>query len=100
MPPRRQRPLPRIDITLEDLPPPESNRTCRLNLSFTPAELAMLEKVARERGEQPGVLARTIILTVLQNSAATALAEKPDLLQMSPAEQQRALLEAFLIDKP
>lgn len=100
MPPRRERPLPRLDINLEALPPPESKRTCRLNLSFTPAELAMIEKAARDRGEQPSVLCRSIILTAFQNSAVRALAESPDLLTKSPAEQQRALLEAFSIDEP
>jgi hypothetical protein len=60
MPRRRERPLPRLDISLEALPPPESKRTCRLNLSFTEAELAMIEKAASERGDQPGVLCRTI----------------------------------------
>ena len=100
MPRRRERPLPRLDISLEDLPPPETKRTCRLNLSFTETELAMIEKAARERGEQPGVLCRTIILTAFQNSAVRALAERPGLLEMSPAEQQRALLEAFSIEEP
>jgi len=64
-------------------------------LSFTETELAMIEKAARERGEQPAVLCRTIILTAFQNSAMRALADRPDVLEMSPAEQQRALLEAF-----
>jgi hypothetical protein len=100
MPRRRERPLPRLDISLEALPPPESKRTYRLNLSFTEAELAMIEKAARERGEQPSVLCRTIILTAFQNSAVRALAERPGLLEMSPAEQQRALLEAFSIEEP
>ena len=95
MPPRRARPLPRLDISLEDLPPPESNRTHRLGLNFSDSELAMIESAARQRGEQPAVLCRTIILTAFQNSAVKALAEKPDLLTMSPAEQQRLLLEAF-----
>jgi hypothetical protein len=95
MPPRRQRPLPQLDISLEALPPPESKRTCRLALAFSDSELAMIEKAARHRGEQPAVLCRTIILTAFQNSAARALGEEPDLLTMSPVEQQRALLEAF-----
>ena len=99
MPRRRERPLPRLDISLEALPPPESKRTYRLNLSFTEAELAMIEKAARERGEQPSVLCRTIILTAFQNSAVRVLAERPSLLEMSPAEQQRALLEAFSIEE-
>ena len=97
---RYQRPLPKLEISLEALPPPESRRTCRLNLSFTKDELAMIESAARERGEQPAVLCRTIILTAFQNSASRALADRPDLLAMSPAEQQRALLEAFSFDKP
>ena len=71
MPPRRERPLHRLDISLESLPPPEPKRTYRLNLSFSGAEIAMIEKAARERGEQPGVFCRTIILTVFQNSAAS-----------------------------
>jgi hypothetical protein len=100
MPPRRQRPLPKLDISLEDLPPPESNRTRRLFLSFTDGELAMIERAARQRGEQPAVLCRTIILTAFQNSAVKALAEKPDVLTLSPAEQQRVLLEAFTFDEP
>ena len=74
MPPRRERPLARLDISLESLPPPESKRTYRLNLSFSEAEIAMIEKTARDRGEQPGVLCRTIILTAFQNSAVRALA--------------------------
>ena len=97
---RRERPLPRLDISLEALPPPESKRTSRLSLSFTEAEIAMIEKAARSRGEQPAVLCRTIILTAFQNSAMRALIDQPDLLEMSPAEQQRALLDAFSLDKP
>lgn len=80
MPPRRERPLQRLAISLESLPPPESKRTYRLNLSFSEAEIAMIEKAARERGEQPGVLCRTIILTVFRNSAVRALAGTPGLL--------------------
>jgi hypothetical protein len=53
---------------------------------------------ARERGEQPAVLCRTIILTAFQNSAMKALADQPDLLSMSPVEQQRAFLEAFAVE--
>ncbi|HSS75154.1 MAG TPA: hypothetical protein VLV54_00245 [Thermoanaerobaculia bacterium] len=66
-------------------------------VSFTEAELAMIEKAARARGEQPAVLCRTIILTAFQNSAMKALADRPDLAEMSPAEQQRAILEAFFM---
>lgn len=98
MPPRRQRPLPRLDISLEALPPPESKRTHRLNLSFSESELAMIEKAARERGEQPSAFCRTLILTVFQNSAMRALRGQPDLIDRSPSEQQRALLEAFSIE--
>jgi len=60
---------------LEDLPPPEPKRTERMMLSFSPSEIAMIEKAARERGEQPAVLCRTIILTVFQNSAMIAIEE-------------------------
>ena len=97
---RYQRPIPNLDISLDTLPPPESKRTCRLNLSFTPGELAMIEAAAQERGEQPAVLCRTIILTAFENSASRTVANRPDVLEMSPAEQQRALLEVFgLTDK-
>jgi hypothetical protein len=95
MPPRRERPLPKLPISLEALPPPESKRTERMMLSFSPNEMAMIEKAARERGEQPAVLCRTIVLTAFQNSAMKALAERPNLLDSSPVEQVRALLEAF-----
>jgi hypothetical protein len=67
-------------------------------LSFDENEMAMIQAAARERGEQPAVLCRTIILTAFQNSAMKALADQPDLLGMSPVEQQRALLEAFAIE--
>ena len=92
---RREHPLPELPISLEALPPPDSNRTHRLMLSFTAAELAMIEKTARHRGEKPAVLCRSIVLTAFRNSAAKALAGRPDLLDASPAEQQRALLEVF-----
>jgi len=95
---RRERPLPRLPISLEALPPPDSKRTSRLMLSFTEGEMAMIERAAKERGEQPAVLCRTIILTAFQNSAMRALAERRDLLELSAAEQQRALLEAFAIE--
>jgi hypothetical protein len=84
MPQRRQRPLPQLDISLETLPPPESKRTRRLALNFSDSELAMIESAARQRGEQPAVLCRTIILTAFQNSALRALAEEPDILTMNP----------------
>lgn len=95
MPPRRERPLPKLPISLEALPPPESKRTERMMLSFSPNEMAMIEKAARERGEQPAVFCRTIVLTAFQNSAMKTLAERPNLLDLSPAEQIRALLENF-----
>ena len=95
---RREHPVPNLPITLEDLPAPESKRTRRLMLSFTEAELAMIRTAARERGEQPAVLCRTIVLTAFHNSAARALAERPDLLEQSPAERTKRLLEAFAAD--
>ncbi len=94
---RREKPLPNLPISLEALPPPESKRTERMMLSFSPVEMAMIDKAAKERGEQPAVLCRTIVLTAFQNSAARALAVRPDLIELSPAEQQRALLDAFSI---
>jgi hypothetical protein len=95
MPSRRARPLPNLPISLEALPPPDSKRKSRIMLSFFENELAMIEKAAKARGEQPAVLCRTIILTAFQNSAMRALAERPDLLALSPSEQQKALLKAF-----
>jgi len=95
VPPRRQRPLPQLDISLEALPPPESKRICRLALAFTEREFVMIEGEARRRGEQPAVFCRTLVLTGFHNSALRVLAEEPNLLTMSPAQQQRALLEAF-----
>jgi hypothetical protein len=95
---RRERPLPKLPISLEALPSPESKRTNRMMLSFSDSENAMIERAARERGEQPAVLCRTIILTAFQNSAMKALAGRPDLLELSPGEQQKALLEAFSIE--
>jgi ABC-type hemin transport system ATPase subunit len=95
---RREKPLPKLSISLEALPLPEPKRTHRMMLSFTDGEVAMIEKAARERGEQPAVLLRTIVLTAFQNSAMRALADRPDLLELSPGEQQRALLEAFSIE--
>jgi hypothetical protein len=41
-------------------------------LSLTDAELAMIRKTARERGEQPAVLCRTIALTASKFSRASA----------------------------
>jgi hypothetical protein len=96
---RRERPLPKLQVSLEALPPPESKRTCRYTLSFSDSEAAMIHRAAEERGEQPAVLMRSIILTAFQNSAMRALAEEPDLLHMSPLEQQKALLTAFSIDE-
>src|SRR5258706_5131149 len=95
---RRERPLPKLPISLEATPQPDSKRTSRMMLSFTDGEIAMIEKAARERGEQPAVLCRTIILTAFQNSAMRALSDRPDLLDLSPIEQQKALLEAFSIE--
>jgi hypothetical protein len=95
MPRRREHPLPKLPISLEDLQPPESKRTFRLMLSFTGDELAMIEKTARSRGEKPAVFCRNVVLTAFRNSAAKALAGTPHLLEASPAEQQRALLEIF-----
>jgi hypothetical protein len=92
---RRERPLPKLPISLETLPPPESKRSCRLMLSFSETELAMIEKIARKREEQPAVLCRTIILTAFHNAAARAVADNPDLLAQTPAEQLRQLLEFF-----
>jgi hypothetical protein len=92
---RRERPVPKLPISLESLPPPEGKRTERMMLSWSPSELAMIEKAARERGEQPAVLCRTIVLTAFQNSATRALADQPDLLEKSPAERMKRLLEAF-----
>lgn len=97
---RREYPL-NLQISLESLPPPESlKREQRIYLRFSKEELAKIEKVARDRGEQPAGLCRTIILTAFQDSALRALDQKPDLLDMSPAEQQRALLEVFALGNP
>jgi hypothetical protein len=98
LPPRRQRPIPRLDISLEVLPPPESKRTCRFALAFSKREFVMIAREARRRDEQTAVLCRIIILTGFQNSAVRALADEPDLLTMSRTEQQRVLLEAFSED--
>jgi hypothetical protein len=68
-------------------------------LRFTKAEMAIIERVAEARGEQPSVLMRTIVLTAFQNSALRALGEKPDLLDLSPTEQQRIILEAFTFEE-
>jgi hypothetical protein len=92
---RRERPLPKLPISLETLPPPESKRSCRLMLSFSETELAMIEKVAREREEQPAVLCRTIILTAFRNAAARAMSDNPGLLAQTLAEQLKHLLEFF-----
>jgi hypothetical protein len=94
-PSRRERPRPKPP---EALPPPENlKRTRRLAMSFTQSELAMVERAARERGEQPAVFCRTIILTAFENSALRARGQSPDLLELSPTEQQRALLKAFAL---
>jgi hypothetical protein len=96
MPTRRVRPLPKLPISLESLPAPENvKRKERVALSFTKAEMEMIERAARERGEQPAVFIRTIVLTAFQNSALKAMGQEPDILEMSPTEQQRLILEAF-----
>ena len=102
MPPRRERPLPKLPISLEALPPPENvRRGHRLALALTQEEVAMIEKAARGREEQPAVFCRTVVLTAFQNSALRALGQRPDLLELSPTEQQQALLDAFTFeDKP
>lgn len=97
---RREYPL-NLQISLETLPPPESlKREQRVYLRFSKEELAKIERAARTRGEQPAVLCRTIVLTAFQDSALRALGQKPDLLDMTPAEQQRALLEVFALGNP
>ncbi len=91
----REYPL-HLDISLESLPPPESRKRERtLAVRFTKDDLARIEKAAQERGEPPATLCRTIVLTAFQDSALKALGRKPDLLEMTPGEQQRALLEVF-----
>jgi hypothetical protein len=95
MPRRREHPLPHVPISVETLPPPEK-RTYRLALSLTPAQGAVIERIAEERGEQPAVFCRVVIETALENTAARALADPPDLFAQSPAEQRRRLLELFL----
>jgi hypothetical protein len=97
---RREYPL-NLQISLETLPPPESlKREQRVYLRFSKEELAKIETAARARGEQPAVLCRTIVLTAFQDSALRALGQKPDLLDMTPGEQQRALLEVFAFGNP
>ena len=97
---RREYPL-NLQISLESLPPPESRkREQAVVLRFTNEDLARIERTARERGEPPAVLCRTIILTAFQDSALRALGQKPDLLDMTPAQQQRALLEVFAFGNP
>jgi len=92
MPPRREHPLHHLSISLETLPSPEK-RTSRLTLSFTQAEAAMIESTAKERGEQPAVLCRTIVLAAFQNAAAKAMADQPDPREQSSSEPQQRLLE-------
>jgi uncharacterized protein (DUF1778 family) len=100
MPRRRQHPLPNLSISLESLPPPDNvRRDKQFMLRFTKAELTMIERAAEARGEQASVLIRTIILTAFQSSALRALGERRDLLEMPPAEQQKALLEAFSFEE-
>jgi hypothetical protein len=57
-----------------------------------------LRRLPANAESNPAVLCSTIILTAFQNSAMRALADRPELLDMSPAEQQRALLDAFSIE--
>lgn len=88
----------RVRSPPKPLPPPENvKRTRRLAMSFTQSELAMVERAARERREQPAVFCRTIILTAFENSAQRVRGQNPDLLELSPTEQQRALLEVFAL---
>lgn len=94
MPPRREHPLPDLPLSVKKLPPPEK-RTCRLNLSFTQAEIALIEQTAQARGEQPAVLCRIIVLTAFRNAAAKVIADHPGVLEQSPAEQHRYLLDVF-----
>src|SRR6185295_13187742 len=97
---RREYPL-NLQVSLESLPAPESlKRDQRLYLRFTKPELAKIETAAKERGEQPASLLRTIVLTAFQDSALRALGQRPDLLDSTPAEQQRALLEVFAFGQP
>jgi hypothetical protein len=96
MPTRRTRPLPNLPISLESLPAPENvKRKERVALSFTKAEMGMIERVARERGEQPAVFIRTIVLTAFENSALKAMGQRPEILELSPTERRRLLLETF-----
>jgi uncharacterized protein (DUF1778 family) len=100
MPPRRERPFPNLPISLEALPPPETKRTRRLNLTLAKSEMARIEAAARERDEEPTVFCRTVVLTALQISAAMALGQKPGILELPTGEQQKALLEAFDFKSP
>ncbi len=95
----RERPLPNLSLSLESLPPPSNvMRDQRLMLRFSPEDFAKIEKAAKERGEQPSAFLRTVVLAAFENSALRALGQKPDLLEMSPAEQQKVVLEAFAFD--
>jgi len=97
---RREHPLPRLPISLESLPPPDKVvREKQVTLRFTRAEYAMIQEAARARGEGPSVLLRAISLAAFENSALRALGERPDLLGMSPPEQQKVLLEAFSFEE-
>lgn len=100
MPPRRERPFPNLPISLEDLPPPESKRSRRLHLTLAQSEMSKIERAARERDEEPPVFCRTVVLTALQISAAMALGQRPEILELSTDEQQGALLEAFDFRSP
>lgn len=101
MPRRREHPFPNLAMSLESLPPPGNvKRDQRRVLRFTTEEMAKVESAARERGEPPAVFVRTVILTAFESSALRALGQKPDLLDMAPAEQQKVVMEAFAFDTP
>jgi hypothetical protein len=55
----------------------------------------MIERTAQERGEQPAVFCRIVVLTAFRNAAAKAMADHPGLLERSSAEQQQRLLEVL-----
>jgi uncharacterized protein (DUF1778 family) len=81
----------------EPLPPPprEVKRNQRVDVRFTEGELAMIERAADQRGEIPAVLMRAIILKAFENSEMRAHGRKPDVLDLSPIEQQKILLDAL-----
>jgi ABC-type uncharacterized transport system auxiliary subunit len=91
------KPAPEKPATREPLPPlpKEVKRNQRVMVRFTEGEIAMIERAADERGELPAVLMRAIVLKTFENSALRARGGKPDLLDMSPIEQQKVLLDAL-----